>query len=346
MKGAGKSGLVILVICGLLAVAPVQAATKRDKAAGAVKERLVLMPLRVGSKNQNMQGAMETALVQGLQDKYEVFAGEDVAQKSREIFRKESRTAKTECDETRCMENIAIAFQSELIAVANVTEIDGGYLMALNIRNVMDNKVVYSNSLPCEQCSPFQVVEKLKVLSGTPAMATAPDVSPDEVRGKVQQDQAQGDAGLQEKQVWQAVEQAGDEASYRNYLSDYPRGSYVSQAKERIRQLQGGESVADNEQALWQVAQDRRTIQAMQAYLDKYPNGTYAEIAKRRIKKMREDGALVQPKPAQDSQSAEDRLRAAEAADKTKESSRLKVIPQYLEQIVVPAIARHTKDKD
>ena len=88
------------------------------------KERLVLMPLRVGDEIQNMLGAMETALAQGLQHQYTVFAGEDVAKKTREIFKKES--AKKNCDETRCMEDIAIAFQSELIATANVTKIEGG----------------------------------------------------------------------------------------------------------------------------------------------------------------------------------------------------------------------------
>jgi formylglycine-generating enzyme required for sulfatase activity len=80
---------------------------------------------------------------------------------------KESRNAlHTECDETRCMQNIAGAFQSELIATANVTKQGGTYFLALSIQNIFDNKVVYSESLPCEGCNPAQVVEKLKELSG------------------------------------------------------------------------------------------------------------------------------------------------------------------------------------
>lgn len=132
----------------------------------APMERLVLMPLRVGDESRNLQGAMETALVQGLQQNYIVLSGEQVAQKAREIFLKESRnTAKKECDETRCMQNIAEAFQAELIATANVTKQDGGYFLALSIQNIFDNKVVYSNSMPCKNCDSFQVVEKLKELS-------------------------------------------------------------------------------------------------------------------------------------------------------------------------------------
>src|ERR1035437_7095462 len=83
------------------------------------KERLVLMPLRVPEENKNLLGAMETALVEGLQQKYDVFSGEQVSQKARQIFLKESRnTAHAECDATRCMQDIAEAFQAELIATA------------------------------------------------------------------------------------------------------------------------------------------------------------------------------------------------------------------------------------
>jgi ankyrin repeat protein len=127
-------------------------------------ERLVLMPLRL-DEDKNLQGAMETALVQGLQHNYIVFSGTEVTKKSNEIFLKESRSAKKECDETRCMQNIAMAFQSELIATANVTKQNGGYFLALSIQNVFDHKVVYSNSVACRNCDSFQVVDKLKELS-------------------------------------------------------------------------------------------------------------------------------------------------------------------------------------
>ena len=133
------------------------------------KERLVLMPLRLSEEDKNLLGSMETALVKGLQQKYEVFSGEQVAKKAREIFLKESRnTAHTECDEIRCLQGIAEAFQAELLATANITKQDGGYFIALSIQNLYDNKVVQSESVACEGCNAFKVIEKLKEIVGAP----------------------------------------------------------------------------------------------------------------------------------------------------------------------------------
>jgi hypothetical protein len=146
------------------------------------RERLVLMPIRVPEEDKNLTGAMETALVRGLQQKYDVFSGERVSQKAHEIFMKETRNAsRKECDETRCLQNIAEAFQSELIAVANVTKQDGNYFLAISIQNIFDNKVVYSESLPCEKCSVVQVVDKLKILSNT---TTNLQLSPEEAEAQ------------------------------------------------------------------------------------------------------------------------------------------------------------------
>jgi hypothetical protein len=133
-----------------------QVASKQNKPAKLAlqeKEKLVLMPLRVPEEDKNLTGAMETALVEGLQQKYAVFSGEQVSQKAHEIFMRESRnTAHRECDVTKCMQNIAMAFQAELIATANVTKQDGIYYLALSIQNIFDNKVEYSKSLTCKNC--------------------------------------------------------------------------------------------------------------------------------------------------------------------------------------------------
>lgn len=146
------------------------AAGKAPVATKIVRERVVQMPLRVPEEDEGLLGAMETALVQGLKEKYEVFSGEQVSQKAREIFLKESRStsaAKKNCDETRCMQDIAEAFQAELISTANVSKRADGYFLAISIQNIFDNKVVYSNSIPCKNCDIYQVVDKLKELSGS-----------------------------------------------------------------------------------------------------------------------------------------------------------------------------------
>src|ERR1017187_10256264 len=109
-------GMVIAILCLCTIPLQSQAASKGNHKTvqKEEKERLVLMPLRLGEEDQKLQGAIETALVEGLQRKYEVFSGEQVAKKAREIFNKESHNLKhKECDETRCLQDIAEAFQAE-----------------------------------------------------------------------------------------------------------------------------------------------------------------------------------------------------------------------------------------
>jgi len=169
---------MMTLICLAGFSAPVHAA-KPNIPIKTDKERLVLMPLRVGAADQTRQAAMETALVEGLQQKYEVFSGEQVAQKAKQIFLKESRVStKKICDETRCMQDIAEAFQAELIATANVSKQEDGYFLVLSIQNIFDNKVVYSRSTPCQNCNAYQVVVKLKELSGVSAQVAQQELSP------------------------------------------------------------------------------------------------------------------------------------------------------------------------
>ena len=141
--------------------------SKRKAAQQEKKERLVLMPLRVPEVDKDLTGSMETALVNGLQQKYDVYSGEVVSKKSHDIFVKETRQAKPVCDEVKCMQNIAMTFQSELIATANVTKKEGSYFLALNIQNVFDNKVVQSESVTCSKCGVIEVIERLKFLSNS-----------------------------------------------------------------------------------------------------------------------------------------------------------------------------------
>lgn len=167
---------IVAAVC-LISMLP-QAQAKPAKPQGAQKEPLVLMPLRLAESEQSLQGAMETALIEGLAKKYKVYSGEQVAKKARVIFAKESKnTAHKECDETRCLQGIAESFQSELLAIASVTKQQGGYFLALNIRNLFDNQDVYSKSLPCKSCDAFQVVEKLKELVEVPTNMAA--ISPE-----------------------------------------------------------------------------------------------------------------------------------------------------------------------
>ena len=189
------------------------------------KERLVLMPIRVPEEDKSLTGSMETALIEGLQQKYEVFSGEKVSQKAHEIFMKESRnTAHKECDETKCMQNIAMALQSELIATANITKQDGGYFLALKIENIFDNKVVYSKSVTCANCTSFQAVDKLEVLTGT-------------VNATVASGSNQGTQS-DDNELWAEVKKSNTAEDYQAYIDQYPNGKFIALAKSRIAKMQ------------------------------------------------------------------------------------------------------------
>ena len=281
-------GIIIATLC-LACWIPTQAlaakASKSAKTTQVTKERLVLMPMRVGEGERNMLASMETALVQGLQQKYEVFSGEQVSQKAKEIFNKESHASKKECDETRCMQGIAEAFQAELIATANVTKIEGGYLLALSIQNIFDNKVEFSNSLPCENCNAFQVVSKLKELVGMPApVAAAPTI--EAPQPKVNQNDP--DAVL-----WTEAQKGNTVDDYQVYLDSFPKGKYVPFAKARIKKLKESTqtSALQQEQQAWDNAQQENSEASYGLYLKGYPNGRFAGLANVRMDKLKNDVA-------------------------------------------------------
>jgi formylglycine-generating enzyme required for sulfatase activity len=245
------------------------------------------MPLRVPEEDKNLLGSMKTALVQGLQQRYEVFSGDQVAQKAKAIFLKESRTTtKKECDETRCMQDIAIAFQAELIATANVTKRDGGYFLALSINNIFDNKVVYSNSVTCKSCDSFQVVDKLKELSGTSTAVI--EIMP-ELRTPV----IGGTTNDLEASLWLEAQKGNTIDDYQVYLDSYPKGKYVPFANARIKKIKEAADAAteQQQQQAWEGAQKENSEAGFAGYLKTYPNGRFAGFAKIRLDKLKNDVA-------------------------------------------------------
>ena len=305
-------GIIIATLC--LAWVPAQAqapkANKATKTAQVTKERLVLMPLRVAEEDKSLQGAMETALVEGLQQKYEVFSGEQVAQKAREIFMKESRsTAKKECDETRCMQGIAEAFQAELIATANVTKQGGGYFLALSIQNIFDNKVEYSKTLTCKGCDSFQVVDKLKELVGTPApVAAAP---------AAEAPQPKLNMNDSETVLWEEVKKGSAAEDYQAYLSQYPKGKFAILAKTKLTRLkeEARAETEKQEKQTWEDAQQTNSIESYEGYLNDYPKGRYVVLAQGRVAKLKKEQT--------DEETKQKREQAAEAAKQKREAGNL-----------------------
>jgi hypothetical protein len=259
------------------------AATKGNtKSVQSDKERLVLMPLRVPEEDKNLLGAMEAALVEGLHQQYDVFSGEQVSQKARQIFLKESRNmAHTVCDETRCMQNIAEAFQSELIATANVTKQDGTYFLALSIQNIFDNKVVYSKSLPCEKCSQVQVIFKLKVLSGAGSDAEVDDAALAAARKAKAEQLKQEQMAFEEK-----LRNAGSTERKRLLDAKAADDKHLAEIKASVAARHANSNSQPTtfpsfEQALTELAQLKDKIATIEAGYEKELDGTRNKVNQR-----------------------------------------------------------------
>lgn len=295
--------VIIAIFCLCVLLPQAHAATKtKSKAVQPEKERLVLMPLRVPEEDKNLLGAMETALVKGLHQKYEVFSGEQVAQKARQIFLKESRnTAKKECDETRCMQGIAEAFQAELIATANVTKQSGSYFLALSIQNIFDNKVVQSESLTCKNCDAVAVIDKLKELVGAPAAAA-------------EVPQARVNLSDPETALWEEAKKGNAAEDYQAYLSTYPKGKYAPLAKTKLTRLKDEARAAQvqQDQQAWNTAQQGASPDSYAAYLNLYPQGQFVALAQGRIDKIKREAAEAAARSSQAAKPSPQKVQMAQ----------------------------------
>lgn len=166
--------IVIFTICLFFAVYP-------SFATG--KERLVLMPLHGKDIDPALKPMMQSAVAEGLSKKYEVLYGKRVEEKVREIYQKvsEQTPAGEECDSTKCLQEVGMEFQAELIATVKVLKRQSGYLLALNILNAYEDRLIYSKSEPCKGCDEFQIIDVLKVMGGGKPSATATAPAPEKV---------------------------------------------------------------------------------------------------------------------------------------------------------------------
>jgi len=156
-------------------------ATEKEIKSATPKEAVVLMPLRIKGVESSYFMSMESALAEGLSSSYTVYSGDRVTEKVKEIFNKvtQETAAGTECDDTKCLQDVAIEFQSELIASASVLKNESGFILTLNVVNVMEDKVASSRSEPCERCNEFQVIALLKAMgAGKPATVSSAVVIP------------------------------------------------------------------------------------------------------------------------------------------------------------------------
>jgi len=121
-----------------------------------VKPNLVLLPMDVSGQETEYESEYGSALQEGLQQRYTVFYGAAV---EKEL---EKEYSKLNCDAETCNQNVAIAFNGELIADSSVKRTSSGYLLKMVIRNVITGKVLETKIQGCRGCDEFVVINKLK----------------------------------------------------------------------------------------------------------------------------------------------------------------------------------------
>ncbi len=140
-------------------ISPVLAAS-----ADKFKEPIVLMPVRGIKLSQMELSTYRTAIAESLSREYTVFTGDEVDRIIEEIFEKESRE-NIDCDTEKCFQDIAIAFQSELIASTTVFPKEEVHLLKFEIINILDNKVIMARTETCEECGAGEIIDMLKTMA-------------------------------------------------------------------------------------------------------------------------------------------------------------------------------------
>ena len=137
---------VMLLILAIILLPHAQGLTKN-------KPKLVLLPIvGKGLKPLDKQ-AYQNAIVDALLKEYEVFSGNQVLEK----LLKE--TEMIDCTAESCMQNIAIAFNGELVARGTVEfKQEGTYTLMINIKNVFNDKDILAKVQECAKCSMNDVI--------------------------------------------------------------------------------------------------------------------------------------------------------------------------------------------
>lgn len=170
MKWDKRQWHVVFLLCLFLTMPPVPSDAAQKKAEKKeARAGVILMPIRTsGGVPPDEAAAYEGALIDTLSHKYTVYSGKKVVDKVEEVYRK--RSAETQpgkdCDETKCLQDIAMAFQSELIAVTNIAKKEDGYFITLKILNVMEDTAVFAKNVPCKGCDSYKVADVLQTLAG------------------------------------------------------------------------------------------------------------------------------------------------------------------------------------
>jgi hypothetical protein len=285
-----------------------QAAAKGKGKVPQTQEKVILMPMDIPAENRNMMSQMQDTIVQGLQQKYQVFAGEEVLAELRRAADKQNKSAKKTCDETKCLQDVSMAFGNAYVAMVHVTKMEGGYALSISIVDVMTNETIYSKPLTCKGCDEFQFLDKLKELIGAPApvaSAAAPEAPPAKVN-----------LSDPETALWEEAKKGNAEEDYQAYLTTYPKGKYAPLAKTKLARLkeEARAQAMQQDQQAWNTAQQGSSQDSYATYLGLYPQGQYAALAQGRIDKVKREASAAEATQRQEQAAAEAKRKQEQAA--------------------------------
>lgn len=120
------------------------------------KPVLVLFPVEVVESDAGLAGDFGSALQEGLQKRYKVFYGPAIEAELEKEYQK------IDCNAERCVQNVAIAFNGELVGDASAKRLDSGYLLKLVISNVLTGEIIETKTYPCRSCDEFSVLEAMQ----------------------------------------------------------------------------------------------------------------------------------------------------------------------------------------
>ncbi len=90
--------------------------------------------------------------------------------------------------------------------------------------------------------------------------------------------------------LWNVVETSGTVDDYDVYIKQYPKGTFVSLAKQRMQKLRDEAASAADESA-WAAAESGSTKSGYQRYLASHPQGRYAALAQSRMNTLKVQAA-------------------------------------------------------
>ncbi|MBI3793884.1 MAG: SUMF1/EgtB/PvdO family nonheme iron enzyme, partial [Nitrospinae bacterium] len=295
---------VLIALLFLLAVAvPCAHAQKPKKKVAEAKQTVVLLPILLhGEQSRETSSAYQDAITESLQSRYEVIAGSKVEEVLKKVTTRESQ--KEQCDLTRCYGAIAVEFNSEYLAVLNVTKSEGDYSLSIKIMDVIANTVVTSKTDTCRGCKMVDVVDKLKTLAGGEKKEVA---TSDEAPPENEPPAKAGSSKDAEVLYWNSIKDGKNADDFSAYLEDYPKGKFAGLAKRRMASLrkEKADATINAEFSRWDAIKESAKAEDFEAYLKDYPKGKLASLAKSRIKKIHNDQKEASQKAAEEKAAVE-----------------------------------------